>query len=449
MEVLKNANNKAPTIGVIGLGYVGLPLALEFSLNGFDVIGMDINFDKVMKLKMGESLLGNDISTKLQLCLSSNSNTIFFTTEYSMISKCEAIIICVPTPLNEMREPDLSYLEDAVSNIRKHVRKNSLIVLESTSYPGTTEDLLLSKFSDDGYIIGKDLYLCYSPERIDPGTLNNNITHIPKVIGGVTPKCLERGINLYKAIVLKLIPVTSTKTAEMTKLLENTFRSVNIAFINEFALLCEKIGVNIWEVIKAASTKPYGFMSFYPGPGVGGHCIPVDPVFLSWRAKHHNFFSEFIEISQEINRAMPNYVVQKITEALNRNMKCINGSKLLLLGMTYKPNIADYRESPSIEIYEMLNYLGAKITVNEPNIDLIYDKKGNIIENKELSYHELANYDCIVILTAHSVYQPELIVKYADLIVDTRNLLDGYIDDKIVLLGAPDKNFDLKKLVAI
>ncbi|MGG4340436.1 nucleotide sugar dehydrogenase [Paenibacillus lautus] len=445
MGLLNHIKDKTVTIGVIGLGYVGLPLAIEFSSGGYKVLGIDNNVQKIEMLVRGESNIDKETDQKLKECYSDFEFCI--TSDFSKIHQCNVVIICVPTPLNENHEPDLSYILNALDNIGANLLKNSLIILESTTYPGTTDELLYGKIQEYGFEVGKDVFLCYSPERIDPGNKVSNIRDIPKIVSGVTHECLTYGKMLYNSIFHTVYPVSSTKTAEMTKLLENTFRNINIGFINEFSILCEKVGVNVWEVISAASTKPYGFMTFFPGPGVGGHCIPLDPIYLSWKAKQLNAPSNFIETSYQINRNMPSYVLNKIVVALNARKKSVNGSKLLLLGMAYKANIGDYRESPSLEIYGTLRKMGARVSVNEPHSNLLFDNLGNAIENFELNYNELHKFDCVIILTPHTVYQRELLVKNSKLIVDTRNFLDGYEDEKIFLMGSAKQEITTKNLV--
>lgn len=431
--LIDKLQKKNATIGVIGLGYVGLPLSITFAKAGFKVIGIDNNIEKVSNLNNGCTKLEDVDQDNLQKLVTSG----FFkaTYDYSVIQDVDVVIICVPTPLNTHQQPDITYITSVVDQLKLYLSKNTLVVLESTTYPGTTEELIQYPLEQIGFKVGTDVYLCFSPERIDPGNKSFSIDNTPKVVGGITNDCLEVGKSLYENIIKDVLPVSSTRVAEMSKLLENTFRSVNIAFINEMAIMCDTLKIDIWEVIKASSTKPFGYMPFYPGPGIGGHCIPLDPMYLSWKARGNNFFSRFIETAQEINKGMPKYVTNKISEIMNANNMCINQSKILLLGMSYKPNIGDYRESPSLDIYHLLNELGSEVHVNEPYCEHIVDKNNNTIKNTPLVYEELGHYDCVVILTPHAVYNPALLDKYAKIIVDTRNIMDGIVSNKVYTIG--------------
>lgn len=437
----RKISDKTATIGVIGLGYVGLPLAVEFAKNGFKVIGIDTNKDKVNQLLLGNSYITDIDKSEINRII--NDKRFVPITDYSMIQNMDTISICVPTPLNKSMEPDLTCLNEVVINLKKYIRPQTLIILESTSYPGTTEEIIGHALDSLGYSVGKDYSLCFSPERIDPGNKRYEIRNTPKVIGGVTSKCLELAQLLYGSIIDKIIPVSSPKVAEMSKLLENTFRSINIAFINELALMCDVLDINVWEVIAAASTKPFGFMPFYPGPGIGGHCIPLDPMYLNWKAKSVNFYSRFIELAQKINKEMPKNVVDKIADSLNLSEKCINGAKIMLLGIAYKADTADIRESPSLEVYELLKEKGAILSVNDPYCSVFENKEGCLVNiDTNLEYNKLSMYDCVVLLTAHTSYNYGLIVNNSRIIIDTRNAFSEYKDYKnIVRLGDSLKHY--------
>lgn len=434
MEFVEKITSKRATIGIIGLGYVGLPLGIAFAKNKYQVTGIDISTEKVKKLNGGYSYITDVKDEEVQLIV--ESGNFHATTDFSKISLLDVICICVPTPLNKNHEPDLSSIEYVVSKLQAFLKPGTLIILESTTYPGTTEEKIGVEIAKSGLHAGIDYHLCYSPERVDPGNKKYTIYNTPKVIGGVTPICVELAEALYGTVVKETFTVSSPKVAEMSKLLENTFRSVNIAFVNEMALMCDAIGVNVWEVIQAASTKPFGFMPFYPGPGIGGHCIPLDPMYLSWRAKEEKFFSRFIELSQDINSNMPRYVVRKVSELLNTKKKCINGSKILLLGMAYKPNVNDIRESPSLDVYDLLKDKGAVVTVNDPYCDTMLDKQNQQVPlQTDINYAALQSYDLVVLLTAHPIYKFDTIAESGVLILDTRNAFNGLQASNMARLG--------------
>lgn len=420
-------------VGVIGLGYVGLPLAIELSKKGYQVYGIDINEEKISRLQNSESYVSGINKEEIHEVI--YSKKFIPTNDFSVISSLDSINICVPTPLAKNHVPDMSYINSAVEQIKKYMHKELLIILESTTYPGTTEELIEYELMKEGYKVGEDYFLCFSPERIDPGNINYNTKNIPKVIGGKTPLCTELATCLYRGAIKTLVPVSSPKIAEMSKLLENTFRSVNIAFINEMAMLCEKLEINIWEVIDAASTKPFGFMPFSPGPGIGGHCIPLDPMYLSWKARGINFYSRFIELAHEINQHMPEYVLNKVGKALNTMNKSIRESKILILGMAYKPNIADLRESPSLYIYKLLKEMGAFVEYNDPYAIQFTDSEGNKVHSTKLDYQNLSTYDCIILLTNHEVYNYEEISTNSRLIIDTRNAFKKINTPNIIRIG--------------
>ncbi|MGR6001548.1 nucleotide sugar dehydrogenase [Bacillus cereus] len=431
--VKQKIEKKKAKVGVIGLGYVGLPLAIEFAKSGFQVLGIDVNNEKVNQLKCGESYIIDISSSEVKEIL--DKGFFFPSTKFDAIKDLDVISICVPTPLTKSQNPDMSYIIAAVERIKENMHKGILIILESTTYPGTTEELIEQELELSGYKVGDDYFLCFSPERVDPGNKKYNTKNTPKVLGGTTKACTELGTLLYGEVVDTVIPVSSPKVAEMSKLLENTFRSMNIAFINEMAMLCEKLGIDIWETIDAASTKPFGYMKFTPGPGIGGHCIPLDPMYLSWKAKEANFFSRFIELAQEVNKKMPEHVLAKTSLALNEHGKSIKGANILMLGMTYKPDIDDLRESPALEIYELLKGSGGIVQYNDPFAKAFKNHYEEIVESIELDYSQLKHYDCVILTTNHSVYDSSEILTNAKLIVDTRNMFEEHRNNKVFTLG--------------
>ncbi|EJR93390.1 nucleotide sugar dehydrogenase [Bacillus cereus] len=427
--------NREAKIGVIGLGYVGLPLVVEFANAGYHVLGLDIDEKKVADLNKGISHIIDVKSRKVEDIL--KSGYFKASTKSEELGKVDIVVICVPTPLTSSYEPDLSYVNAAVSQVKTYIKPGTMIILESTTYPGTTEEVIGASLAEGGFIVGEDYFLCYSPERVDPGNKYYTTKNTPKVLGGTTKNCKNMGRILYQSIVENVVVVSSPKVAEMSKLLENTFRSINIAFINEMSLLCDKIGVDIWETIDAASSKPFGFMKFNPGPGIGGHCIPLDPMYLSWKAKESNFFSRFIELAQEINQTMPQNVVNKISSALNLYEKPIKKSKILLLGMAYKEDIDDLRESPGLHIYELLKQNGATVEYIDPLVSYFYDKNGYKVSSTPLEYKNLNTYDCVVMITKHSNFDMDDVVQNSNLIVDTRNAFSKYNNEKIIKIGCP------------
>ena len=433
MSLYNKINNKEANIGVIGLGYVGLPLAIEFAKAGFNVSGIDVDDKKIAAINKGNNYI-SDIDDSLLMDLVKKGK-LKATKDTSIISTLDAISICVPTPLSKINEPDVSYIINSVNSIKKYLHKDLLIVLESTTYPGTTKEVVLSALRESGLIVGEDYYLCFSPERIDPGNENYNISNTPKVIGGVTIECAKVGQLLYSQIVKDVISVSSPETAEMVKLLENTFRSINIGLANEVAIMCEKLGIDVWEVIDAASTKPYGFMKFTPGPGLGGHCIPIDPLYLSWKMKNLNYNPKFIDLASEINASMPEHILETLKKALNTNQKELENSKILLLGMAYKKDIDDIRESPSLDILYLLNKNNSKIEYFDPYIpDFVFNKrKHKSLDN--LNSEVLRKFDAVIILTDHSNIDYELIKNNAALIIDTRNVYPLNNDNNIYRLG--------------
>jgi UDP-N-acetyl-D-glucosamine dehydrogenase len=432
-DLLDLIEKKNAIVGIIGLGYVGLPIVIRFCEEGFRVLGFDVDPEKVKSLNKGRSYIRH-IPSKVISSLRKPSHPLFeATTDMKKLKKADVIIICVPTPLTPTREPDLSYVEKTSREISKYLRPGQLVSLESTTYPGTTEEILLPLFNDRGLKVGRDFFLVYSPEREDPGRLNFTTRTTPKVVGGVTGKCVKLGSAVYSKIVDKVVQVDSTKAAEMTKLLENIYRAVNIALVNELKMLCDRMGIDIWEVIEASKTKPFGFQPFYPGPGLGGHCIPIDPFYLTWKAREYDFSTRFIELAGEINTNMPYFVVGKVMDALNDRGKSLKGSRILILGIAYKKDVDDLRESPSLELIRILKKKGAKVDYNDPFIPVaVSHRKGLKMRSVKLTENNIKKYDCLLIATAHSQYDYRWIVKKSRLVVDTRNATAGITDKKIV-----------------
>ncbi|NWF53150.1 MAG: nucleotide sugar dehydrogenase [Nitrospirae bacterium] len=433
MDIFEKIRLKKATIGVIGLGYVGLPLVIEFCKAGFRIIGFDIDEEKVKLLKKGKSYIKHvDISYILK-----NKSLFSATADFSKLKSVDCIIVCVPTPLNRYREPDLSYVFNTTKTIAKYLKKGQLIVLESTTYPGTTNENMKAILEESGLKTGKDFYLAYSPEREDPNNKDFNLRTIPKIVGGCTPMCLKAADLLYSQIVKQTVPVSSTRVAEAAKLLENIYRAVNIALVNELKMLFERMKIDIWEVIEAAKTKPFGFQAFYPGPGLGGHCIPIDPFYLTWKAREYDFPTRFIELAGEINTNMPYYVVHKTVEALNNNGRGIKGAKILILGLAYKKDVDDPRESPAFKLIDLLEDKGAIVDYNDPFIPKAPKMRKYRVEKESvpLTPENLMKYDCVIIATDHSVYDPEFIVANSNLIIDTRNMIPKRLknSDKVKL----------------
>jgi len=417
---------RAQEIGVVGLGYVGLPLAVAFAEAGLRVVGIEKDPERLAALDTYDSYVEDVSSESLQPLVASGK--LRFTEDYRALKEAEAVVICLPTPLDEHREPNLSMLISGARDVARNLRSGALVALESTTYPGTTREVLLPIIEEelknddalrgDANQVGRDFYLAFAPERIDPGNRRYTIHNIPKIVGGITPGCTQRATELYGTIIEEVHPVSSPESAEMAKLLENIFRGVNIALVNELALLCDRMDVDVWEVIEAAKTKPFGFMPFYPGPGLGGHCIPIDPFYLSWRARAFDMTTEFIELAGRVNVNMPYHAVGRIASALNANKKPVNGSRVLLLGMSYKPNIGDLRESPSLTILQLLRQNGAEVVYHDPYIPHIPDRK---LTSVELSTYEIRRADCVVIGTDHDAVDLQTVVEFASLVVDLRN----------------------------
>ena len=420
------------TVGIIGLGYVGLPLALEFAHKGIKVIGFDLDEFKINKiLKEKKSYIKHIPSEKIKNAV--DKKTLTATTNFAKLPEADAVIICVPTPLNVNREPDMSYVINTTEVIAKYLRKGQFISLESTTYPGTTDEILLKKFEDKGFKVGKDFYLCFSPEREDPNNEKYSTSTIPKVLGGVTKECIEIGTLIYEKVIVKIVPVSSTKAAESTKLLENIFRSINIALVNELKVVFDRMGIDVWEVIEAASTKPFGYTPFYPGPGLGGHCIPIDPFYLTWKAREYEISTKFIELAGEINTSMPEYVVNKVYHALNENKKCLKDSKILLLGLSYKKDIDDLRESPSLKLIELLQDEGATVDYSDEYVTTIPKLRKYEFKKKsvELTKKNISGYDLVLLSTNHSYYDYKFIFDNAKIIVDTRNAFKNFKGKKL------------------
>jgi UDP-N-acetyl-D-glucosamine dehydrogenase len=419
------------TIAVIGLGYVGLPLAVSFAEVGHNVIGIDIDESKVRSISEGKSYIMDVDSSLLESLVKKGS--LKASSDYSLLAEVDAISICVPTPLRKTGDPDISFIVDASDRIAEIGGNGKLIVLESTTYPGTTEEIIVPRLTGNGDQVGKDLFIAFSPERIDPGREDYTVYTTPKVIGGVTPNCLEVALALYGTIVEKTVAVSSTATAEMVKLLENTFRAVNIGLVNEVAIMCDKLGLDAWEVVEAAATKPYGFMPFYPGPGLGGHCIPIDPIYLSWKLRTLNYTARFIELASEVNSQMPDYVVGKVTAALNDDLKSIKGSSILILGAAYKPNVGDVRESPALDVIHLLLEKGAILSYHDPYVATLAHE-GVDLQSVELTKEILSRADCVVVITHHESFDWDFVTEWAKLIVDTRHVIDEASPARVVFL---------------
>lgn len=424
--------SKTARIGIVGLGYVGLPLAIEFAKAGFYVLGIDIDESKVESIKSGINYIKDIDNDYLKDVV--NDGHFTATLDYSKISNLDIIIICVPTPLNKLKDPDVSYIISVLDEIVKCLHENMLIVLESTTYPGTTRELILPSLEETGLKVGENINLVFSPERIDPGNDRYTLKNTPKVVGGITPNCTELGRILYNTIITDVVTVKSTESAEMVKLLENTFRSINIGLVNEMAIMCDKLGVNVWEVIDAAATKPFGFMKFLPGPGLGGHCIPIDPHYLAWKMKSLDYKARFIELAGEINTEMPFYVTNLVSEGLNRFKKSINGAKVLIIGIAYKPDIDDVRESPALDVMKILEEKGAEVIFHDPYIGEI-QWNGERMHSQDISPELLSSQDIVVVITNHSIIDFSMIRQYSKLVVDTRNIIDGD-NSNVIKLGA-------------
>jgi len=421
-KLLSDLKSRQAKVGIIGLGYVGLPLVLRFGEEKFKVLGFDVDPEKVAKLNRGQSYIRHIDGGKIENLV--REGAFEATSDFSRLSEADCIIICVPTPLTAKKDPDMQYIENTAAALLKTLRKGQLISLESTTYPGTTEEVLLEKFKATGLVVGKDYFLVFSPEREDPGNARFSTRTIPKIVGGTTPDCLEVGKGLYSSVIDRVVTVSSTQAAELVKLLENIYRCVNIALVNELKLLTERMGIDVWEVIDAASTKPFGFTPFYPGPGLGGHCIPIDPFYLSWKAKEYDFSTRFIQLAGEVNAGMPHHVVDRLATALNDRGKPIRGSKVLVFGVAYKKDVDDVRESPALEIIEILQDRGAELAYTDPYIPRLHKMRKYDFSNMtsaEMTEDLLKHQDAVLIATDHSNVDYQWIVDHSSLVLDTRN----------------------------
>ncbi|MBB5350792.1 UDP-N-acetyl-D-glucosamine dehydrogenase [Haloferula luteola] len=427
---MSDSSTKLPidrVVGVVGLGYVGLPLLLAYARAGYTAVGLDIDPSKPEALQAGKTYIKHIPDS--QIVEAQSAGRLDATTDFSRARDCDALILCVPTPLDEHFEPDLSYVVSTIESLVPHMRAGQTISLESTTYPGTTDEELVTRVEAAGFQVGKDIHVVYSPEREDPGNPDFAATNIPKVVGGVTPACLEAGIALYTSVFDQVVPVSSCKVAELTKLLENIYRAVNIGLVNELKIAADRMGIDIWEVIRAASTKPFGFKPFFPGPGLGGHCIPIDPFYLTWKAREYGVHTRFIELAGEINRSMPDYVIHRTMEALNSRGKAVKGSRILLLGLAYKADVDDMRESPTFALLDGFKRLGAEVTYHDPHVPVVGPTREHMewagMKSLDWTEENLRSQDCIVISTHHQAFNLLQLATTADLIVDTRNAMAG------------------------
>lgn len=438
-EFVSRVEARSIRVGVVGLGYVGLPLAVEFASNGFDVTGFEVSAEKAASVNAGESYIQDVPAGEVRRLV--DAGRLRATTDFGELAEIDAIVVCVPTPLNKTKEPDISFILTAAERIRAAMRPGQLIVLESTTYPGTTDEVLLPMLAASGLELDRDFFLAFSPERVDPGNEHFQTRNITKVVGGVSEASTDAAAALYGAVVESVHRVTSARVAETAKLLENTFRAVNIGLVNEIAQLCHQLGIDSWEVINAARTKPFGFMAFYPGPGIGGHCIPLDPHYLSWKARLHGFEAKFIGLAEEVNSRMPQHVINLVTEGLNRHRKAVNGSRLLVLGVAYKRDIDDVRESPALSIIGKLVDLGADVTYHDPHVPVLRleDDHGRsagssrvvTLESVELTDSALGAADCVVVVTDHGSVDYGRVLRLAGLVVDTRNITSGLLTPEL------------------
>lgn len=424
----------AAVVGVVGIGYVGLPLAVEKAKVGYKVVAYDRNAIRVAQVNQGSNYIRDVVDEDLARAVASDK--LSATTDFSTLGSCDVIVVCVPTPLTINKDPDTSYIQSVGAEIARRLRPGQLVCLESTTYPGTTEEILLPQFAATGLVVGKDYFVAYSPERVDPGNKRYTTKNTSKVVGGVTATCLSVAATFYRQTIIEVLPVSSPRVAEMTKVFENTFRAVNIALVNEMALLCDRMNIDIWEVMDAASTKPFGIMRFNPGPGVGGHCIPLDPFYLAWKARQYDFHTRFIELAGEINNLMPYFVRDKLIRALNSRGRSLKGSKILMLGVSYKKDIPDWRESPGLKILELLVHYGAIVDYHDPFVPSFQDERGAVRHSIPLTAQAIADADCILIATDHSDTDWDFVVRHAQVVVDTRNATRTVSRDrdKIVLL---------------
>lgn len=431
MGLEERLKDGSAVFGVVGLGYVGLPLAVEMAKEGNRVIGFEVSDSKVAEVNAGRSYIPDVPASEVGELV--ERQLLEATTDWFRIVECDAVAICVPTPLDKMKEPDVSYMVAATQSIAPYLHADMLVTLESTTYPGTTDEILRPIVESTGLKVGTDIYLAFSPERVDPGNPVYLTKNTPKVVGGTTPRCTEMAVAFYERFLDTVVPVSSTRAAEMTKLLENIFRCVNIALVNELLVLCERMHINIWEVVDAAKTKPFGFMPFYPGPGLGGHCIPIDPFYLSWKAREYDFHTEFIELAGKVNENMPYYVVQRLMSALNLHRKALAASKVLVLGVAYKSDIDDMRESPAIKITELMLENGADVVYHDPYVDE-FKVAGRTIPSCELTEQTCSDADIVLVVTGHRNVDYDLVVRSANLVLDTRNALKDFDSNKVVRL---------------
>lgn len=437
-ELYRRIVERSACVGVIGMGYVGLPLLVRTADLGFHVLGFDVSAERVAILNRGESYIGDVPGEMLaRLCA---DGLIEATTDITRMRECDLLVICVPTPLNQTRDPDLSFIRSATEAIAASLRHGQLVILESTTYPGTTQEVVQPQLEATGLLVGHAIFLAFSPERIDPGQTSSkgwSVENTPKVVGGVTPACTELACTFYAQITSHVVPVSSPAVAELTKLFENIFRAVNIALVNELALLCDRMRLNVWEVVEAAATKPYGFMKFSPGPGLGGHCIPIDPFYLTWKAREYDLVTRFIELAGEINTQMPRHVHDLVVRALNKQRKALNGARVVLLGVAYKPDVDDYRESPAFKVIDLLSEDGAEVIVCDPHVTRFESHQGRVFETTPLDDALLQSCDCAVIITHHTAFPYQQIVELAPVVVDTRNATSHLPDTlraKVILL---------------
>ncbi|HVH54706.1 MAG TPA: nucleotide sugar dehydrogenase [Vicinamibacterales bacterium] len=436
-SLLEKIQTRTARTGVVGLGYVGLPLAVELSKAGFHTTGIDLDERKIQAIAQGRSYIP-DVTTSDVMELR-RAGKLDATTDFAVVKELDTINICVPTPLRKTKDPDMSYIVSAVEAIAQHLHPGMLIILESTTYPGTTEEVVQPMLEATGLKAGQDFFLAFSPERVDPGNPTFQTHNVPKVVGGLTPTCSKLAAALYGSAIDTIVPVSSTRVAEMVKLLENTFRAVNIGLVNEIALMCDRMNIDVWEVVDAARTKPFGFMAFYPGPGLGGHCIPIDPFYLSWKAKQSGFEPRFIELAGHINGSMPHYVVEKVADALNTRRKAINGANILIAGVAYKRDIDDMRESPALDIMGLLHTKGARVSYADPHVPEVHGREwagAFDVQAVDLIPGSIGKYDCVVIATEHKAFDYDAMVAEAQLIVDTRNAIKES-HPHVFKLGAP------------
>jgi UDP-N-acetyl-D-glucosamine dehydrogenase len=436
-SLLDRITSRRARAGVIGLGYVGLPLAVELARAGFETVGIDLDADKVAAVNRGESYIPD--VTQQDVATLASAGRLSATADFSAVATLDTVNICVPTPLRKTKDPDLSFVISAVESVAAHLRPGMLVILESTTYPGTTDEVVRPALERTGLRVGTDVFLAFSPERVDPGNPTFRTQNVPKVVGGTTRECSTLAAALYGAAIDTIVPVSSPSVAEMVKLLENTFRAVNIGLVNELALMCDRLGIDVWEVVDAARTKPFGFMPFYPGPGLGGHCIPIDPFYLSWKARQNGFEARFIELAGQVNGAMPHFVVDKVTEALNTRQKAVNGSSILVAGVAYKRDIDDVRESPALDVLGLLHQKGARVHYADPHVPSLEARSwpgGVPLAAVPLTPAALSGCDCVVIVTDHAAFDYDAIAAHADLVVDTRNAIKTP-SAHVFRLGAP------------